>query len=219
VRIGELSRLSGVPIPTIKYYVREGVLPPGERTSFNQAQYEESHLRRLKLVRALVEVGGLSLAGAREVLTLMDGQTSDLGRLGKAHYALTSHKPQPGQDEAWQWAFARIDELLGKHGWEVSPRHPARLVLAEALATLHRLGQDDYLAHLDKYADVAGQLASTEVDAVMGRQDVDGMAEATVVWTAIGDSMLAALRRLAQEAETVRRFGSAAFGEDPPTSS
>jgi len=32
MRIGELSRRSGVPVPSIKYYVREGLLPAGERT-------------------------------------------------------------------------------------------------------------------------------------------------------------------------------------------
>ena len=53
MRIAELSRDSGVPVPTIKYYVREGLLPPGELTSPNQAQYDASHLRRLRLIRAL----------------------------------------------------------------------------------------------------------------------------------------------------------------------
>jgi DNA-binding transcriptional MerR regulator len=39
MRIAELSRRSGVSVPTIKYYLREGLLPPGERTSPNQALY------------------------------------------------------------------------------------------------------------------------------------------------------------------------------------
>jgi hypothetical protein len=47
-------------VPTIKYYVREGLLPPGQLASPNQTQYDNSHLRRLRLIRALTEVGGLS---------------------------------------------------------------------------------------------------------------------------------------------------------------
>jgi DNA-binding transcriptional MerR regulator len=72
MRIAELSRRSGIPVPTIKYYVREGLLPPGELTSPNQAQYDETHVRRLKLIRALVDVGDLSIAATRDVLASID---------------------------------------------------------------------------------------------------------------------------------------------------
>jgi DNA-binding transcriptional MerR regulator len=37
MRIGELSKVTGVPVPTIKYYLREGLLPAGELSSPNQA--------------------------------------------------------------------------------------------------------------------------------------------------------------------------------------
>lgn len=42
MRMAELSSSSGVPIPTIHFYLREGLLPPGERTSPNQAHYDDS---------------------------------------------------------------------------------------------------------------------------------------------------------------------------------
>jgi MerR-like DNA binding protein len=54
----------GVPVPTIKYCLREGLPRPGELTSPDQAQYDESHLRKLRLMRALAEVGGLSIAAS-----------------------------------------------------------------------------------------------------------------------------------------------------------
>ena len=56
MRIGELSKAAGVPVPTIKYYLREGLLAPGELTSPNQASYGEAHIRRLRLIRALVDL-------------------------------------------------------------------------------------------------------------------------------------------------------------------
>ncbi len=46
MRISELSRRSGVSIPTIKYYLRDGLLPAGRATAANQADYDEDHLRR-----------------------------------------------------------------------------------------------------------------------------------------------------------------------------
>lgn len=42
VRMAELSRITGVSVPTIKYYVREGVLAPGEAISKNQALYGQA---------------------------------------------------------------------------------------------------------------------------------------------------------------------------------
>ena len=67
MRIAELSRRSGVSVPTIKYYLREGLLPGGTTTgSPNQAAYDETHLRRLKLIRVFIDVGGLSVAATRD---------------------------------------------------------------------------------------------------------------------------------------------------------
>ncbi|MFI6496592.1 MerR family transcriptional regulator [Nonomuraea typhae] len=213
MRMGELSRLSGVPIPTIKYYVREGLLRAGERTNYNQAHYDDLHLRRLRLVRALLEVGGLSIAAAREVLALIDAQSDDFHRLGKAHYALTPRK-EPGAGEEWEQAAGEVKDLLARKGWEVSPRNPALNHLIEALATLRRLGQDDRSGLLDAYADAAQTLAGADLDMLQGRTGLESMAEATVVWTAIGETVLTSLRKLAHEAEGARRFGRAVFTDE-----
>jgi len=44
--MAELSKTSGVPVATIKFYLRERLLPAGERTGPNQSIYGEQHLRR-----------------------------------------------------------------------------------------------------------------------------------------------------------------------------
>src|SRR3954469_17541493 len=72
VRISELARQGGVPVATVKYYLREGLLHEGELTSATQAQYDESHVARLRLVRSLVGPGGLSIAGAPDVPAAID---------------------------------------------------------------------------------------------------------------------------------------------------
>jgi DNA-binding transcriptional MerR regulator len=204
MRIAELSRRTGVPIPTIKYYLREGLVPAGERTGPNQAQYGEAHVKRLKLARALVEVGGLSIASAREALRLMfSAGLSELDTIGKAQYAMTPAREYM-EDEAWDEAVAEVDELIAKRGWRVKPANPARRTLADALATLRRLDQDDYFELLDSYADTAERLAADEIETVTRRGDVDSVAEAVVVWTAVGDTVLASLRRLAQEDKSTR---------------
>ena len=44
VRIAELSSRSGTSIPSIKFYLREGLLPSGEATGATRARYDESHV-------------------------------------------------------------------------------------------------------------------------------------------------------------------------------
>ena len=49
MRISELAAVTGVTIPTIKFYLREGLLPSGVARAANQADYDETHVRRLRL--------------------------------------------------------------------------------------------------------------------------------------------------------------------------
>ena len=56
MRISDLSEATGVPVATVKYYLRERLLHPGEVVSRTQARYDASHVERLTLVRALTEV-------------------------------------------------------------------------------------------------------------------------------------------------------------------
>ena len=78
MKISELSRLSGVSVASIKYYVREGLLPAGTATSSNQATYDDTHARRLRLIRALIDIGGLSIGQVRATLAAVD-------EIGRAH--------------------------------------------------------------------------------------------------------------------------------------
>ncbi|MCT2583975.1 MerR family transcriptional regulator [Actinophytocola gossypii] len=205
MRIAELSQRTGVPIPTIKFYLREHLLPPGELTSPNQAQYGETHVHRLRLVRALVEVGGLSISATREVLTRMRAATNTLHSIGKAQFAIAD-PVEPHEDEAWHDAVRRVDELVAERGWQVRDSNPARASLAEALAYLTRLGHGDLFPLLRHYASAAELLAVSEVDVVLSRENVDSMSETLVTMSVLGDAMMSALRMMAQESDATRRF-------------
>src|SRR5688572_23827489 len=76
MRLAELSDRSGLSTATIKYYLRLGLLSPGVSESSTWATYDESHVRRLALVRALTDVGGLSLDGVRQVLAAVDDEAT-----------------------------------------------------------------------------------------------------------------------------------------------
>ena len=45
--IGELSRLTGVPVKTLRFYSDEGLLPPTERSSSGYRLYADEALVRL----------------------------------------------------------------------------------------------------------------------------------------------------------------------------
>lgn len=206
MRIGELSRRTGVPVPTIKYYVREGLLPTGELTSPNQASYSDGHERRLRLVRALLEVGGLSVSSIRDVLVAVDDPDRSIHKvLGAVTDRLVPRYETLG-DESPVAAREKVRELVARRGWAVDDDHPAALALAEALAALERVGHGVFAEVLDDYAAAAEKVAAADVAHVARRLGLDDLVESTVVGTVLGDAMLAALRRMAQVDASARVF-------------
>ncbi len=65
-RIDDLARETGIPVDTIRYYQREGLLPSGERSGRTR-RYGPEHLERLERIRALQE-RRFSLAAIRALL-------------------------------------------------------------------------------------------------------------------------------------------------------
>ncbi len=51
MRIGELSKASLIPVETIRYFEKEGLLPEPERAPNNYRIYRQHHLERLLLIR------------------------------------------------------------------------------------------------------------------------------------------------------------------------
>jgi DNA-binding transcriptional MerR regulator len=203
VRISELSRTSGVPVPTIKYYLREGLLPSGERTGRNQVDYGDEHVRRLKLVRALVDVGGLSIAAVGEVVDVLE--RSDL----VTHQVLGVVQRSMGTDEPStdQAAQDQVEAFLARRGWDRMADDPAARSLAGVLATARRLGHHRFADLLDGYAEASARIAREDLDYVLLHSQVDDVLESMVVATVLGDAVLGALRRLAQREASARLLG------------
>lgn len=202
--IAELSRQTDVPVATIKYYLREGLLPPGEAVGATRSRYDEAHVRRLRLIRALVESGGLSLARVRGVLAEVDEESRELHEvLGAAHGALI-----PDDLTATVESRLRVDDLIATNEWQVFSESPDRLLLAGALDALEKVGYhlDDDL--LETYAEAAAEIADAEVGHLPSSEDRQATVEATVLLTALGGPVLLALRRLAQQSASARRYGS-----------
>ncbi|GGZ23223.1 MerR family transcriptional regulator [Streptomyces poonensis] len=208
MRIGELSRRTGVPVPTIKYYVREGLLPPGELTSPNQAAYDEGHERRLRLIRALLDVGGMKVAQIADVLAAIDDPARPPHKvLGAAADQLGSADTDPGDTESAA-AQAVVADLVSRRGWHTHESNPAAADLSRALAALTRLGHGAYTEVLDDYADAAERVARADLAYVDRRAGVEDRVESVVIGTVLGEAVFSALRRLAHVDASAKLYGT-----------
>ena len=122
MRISELSRHSGISISSIKLYIREGLLPAGERTQRNQAQYAEDHLRRLDLIKALREVAGLSIDTVRAVLEQTDRPFGDGDPIGTANaviYPVPERDRTKSERAEFDTIRAEVERLMLGLTWAV----------------------------------------------------------------------------------------------------
>jgi DNA-binding transcriptional MerR regulator len=209
VRLSELAAASGTPIPTIKFYLRTRLLGAGRATSTRQADYDERHVERLRLIRVLVEVGGLPLAAVREVLDAMAGPGGVRAAIGVAHRALP---PRPSAAGDVSRARAAVDLL----GWAIDESNPALHQLDAALGAVESVGMAPGPRRLQAYGDAAMALARIDVaevrDVGRGREaGADHEAEAIryiVLGTILYEPLLLALRRLAQQQVFLSAEGS-----------
>ncbi|MCU1444876.1 MerR family transcriptional regulator [Cryobacterium sp.] len=201
MKMALLSSSSGIAVATIKYYLREGLLPAGERHGPNQALYGPEHLRRLRVIRGLLDVGGLSIAAAHRVIDAID---SDLGLAHTFEIAQRTVSAEIEPDSVSPASVTRVDELLS--GWHVSPDNPGRLAAARVLTTFDDLGQPDLSGWVPGYAAAALAVAEADLDEIDARDDRESKTEMVVIGTVLGDALFAALRRAAQEHVSVQRY-------------
>lgn len=65
--IGELASEAGVPVSTVRYYERAGLLRPGARSPANYRLYSEEGLERLRFIRA-AQATGFTLENVKALL-------------------------------------------------------------------------------------------------------------------------------------------------------
>lgn len=220
-----LAERTGVPVATLKYYLREGLLPPGAATARTQAQYDETHVERVRLVRALTESASLSLAGVRQVLAALDNPPATWHELlGAAQHALLVDEDRraggaPGarsapDSEPDQWvrrATRRATRLAMSRGWHCDEDDALVVRLADQLRAADAAGvvfTDDLL---DAYAQGCETIAAADVASVP-----EGAAAAmrhVVVGTLLADPLILTMRRLAQQHESAKAAGRRASGQ------
>jgi DNA-binding transcriptional MerR regulator len=171
MRISELSSQTGVPLATIKFYLREKLLHEGVRTSATQAQYDESHVARLRLIRALLGPAGLSVAAAQRVIRAIE---------------------EPPES---------LHELLGVAATAVAGPN-----VDDALRALEEAGFELPEGALDVYLDHMRQIAQFEIDN-LPTDSPTAAVRYVVLGTVLIEPLILALRRVAEQEASARRFG------------
>lgn len=199
MKISQLAERSGVPVATVKFYIREGMLPRGEAVSATSSEYGDEHLARLRLIAALADVRGLPLSRVRDILALIDSPTGDpIDILGRAVGALPPYVD--GDRADYPHARAAIAEL----GLTYDPGFTAVPQLDEALRALEGAGLDASPAVLRRYSDAMRRVAAEEIAPVAGMRLEDAVPYA-VLGTALYEPVMLALRRLAHHHLLVER--------------
>lgn len=211
--LGELARAAAVPVGTVKYYLREGLVPEGRLRSATRADYGTEHLARLRLLRLLREVGDVPVERLRDLVTALEEQrgTGVTGRLevlaagaGALAGAVTAPGPMAGRAEAL------TAELVAGAGWEESLRSTTawaavRAVLETVLAW-EELGLPVGSTDLRPYVQAADLVARHDV-AALGDGDPTDLLTQLVVGQVVYGRLLEVLRRLGEAHHSIRRYG------------
>jgi DNA-binding transcriptional MerR regulator len=85
MKIGDLAKAANTPVETIRYYEREGLLPPPDRTASGYRAFEDDAVERLRFIKGAQRIG-LRLQEIKELLDIRDrglcpcGHTEELLR-------------------------------------------------------------------------------------------------------------------------------------------
>jgi DNA-binding transcriptional MerR regulator len=78
LKISELADASGVPVATVRHYLREGLLPEPVKTSRNMAYYPPDFVQRIRLIKQLQEERFMPLRVIRDLLEQEDAEPERL---------------------------------------------------------------------------------------------------------------------------------------------
>lgn len=208
MKLSTLAETTGVPIATVKYYLRQGLLPAGRLLSRTQADYDDTHVERIRLIRALTGVGELDMATVQRVLAVVDDPDDDrLELLRAAHESLQDPNPEPreqgdAQHEQDDATPSRARAWAGARGWHVDDPDPILDDLDRAWAACSEAGVQLDEAELDARADVMEQMARIDIESVP--DEPTAAVRQVVLGTVLLDPVLVALRRLAQRHQAVK---------------
>jgi DNA-binding transcriptional MerR regulator len=155
----ELAEASGVPAPTIKHYLREGLLPEPVKTSRNMAYYPPEFVDRIKLIKRLQEERYLPLKAIKDVLDSRERSRTSASEVRKRYSV-----PKEVLDR-----LAKLEVLTpNSRGYS-----PSDVTIIEAISRFRAGGYDEQIGFTVydtlRYKAALEELVRQEVDVVMER--------------------------------------------------
>ena len=214
IKMSELAKRSEVPAPTIKHYIREGLLPqPAKRTSRNMAYYDAGLVQRIKTIKEIQRTRFLPLKVIKKMLDGALEQTSDattvegfsigLAKLA-AHEAITRKEmlEAGSSKEELNWLEneglihrVKVDGKAGYRGDDLTLLKTIRAARAEGIT-------EEMLPYtvLKPYYDAITEMVRTELD--LFREGIMPRAETSLLElaqkaTRFSETMVVLLRRKA----------------------
>lgn len=197
--IQELAKASKVSVASIKFYVRERLLPPPVTDRPKRKYYDTRHLRRLTTIRALRDVGQLSIEVIRRALAAIDAPGNDaVDVIAPAIDALGPGLAAQSHD----LDQARRDVTKAFRKLKVRPEAASRETVARTLASIRKMGPVD-AAELEQYIAWLMPLAQAEIERAPTRRillsDKETSLEIAVLGTVLFEPLLIGLRRALHE--------------------
>ncbi|HEX7279212.1 MAG TPA: MerR family transcriptional regulator [Solirubrobacterales bacterium] len=180
LRMRELAEASGVPAPTIKHYLREGLLPEPVKTSRNMAYYPPEFVDRIKLIKRLQEERYLPLKAIKNVLDEDPDRARAMLELGDQilDRALAGERSRTSAAEVRKrYGVPKevLDRLAGLEVLTPNSRgySPSDVTIIEAISRFRAGGYDEQIGFTVydtlRYKAALQELVRQEVDVVMER--------------------------------------------------
>ncbi len=180
LRMRELAEASGVPAPTIKHYLREGLLPEPVKTSRNMAYYPPEFVDRIKLIKRLQEERYLPLKAIKNVLDEDPDRAEAMLALGDQilDRALAGERSRTSAAEVRKrYGLPKevLDRLAELEVLTPNSRgySPSDVTIIEAISRFRAGGYDEQIGFTVydtlRYKVALEELARQEVDVVMER--------------------------------------------------
>ncbi|WP_138907357.1 MerR family transcriptional regulator [Streptomyces chryseus] len=190
--LSELSRQTGVPVRALQMYVHMELFRA-------EPAYDERHVRRIALIKTLLDVGGVPYSVVRDILRRIDASPHSLHDiLETVQYALPVRGTASEEGE-WTRARERAERFAEARNWRVNAENPAWHTLTQVLVACEWLEQDDLVRLLDTYADALERVGEAEVALQRRQPDPDSATASMVTCAVLGDVALSALHRLVHE--------------------
>ena len=220
LRMRELAEASGVPAPTIKHYLREGLLPEPVKTSRNMAYYPPEFVDRIKLIKRLQEERYLPLKAIKTVLDEDPARAQAMLELGDQilDRALAGERSRTSAAEVRKrYGLPKevLDRLAELEVLTPNSRgySPSDVTIIEAISRFRAGGYDEQIGFTVydtlRYKAALEELVRQEVDVVMERLAGEVAPERVVEMLEAGaqplKDLIAALHTKLMVAELERR--------------